>query len=448
MIASRKYLFIFYTFGYLLLFSHFAGARTLNPYEATTWISAQGLKSYLIESHINPMQEVRLWIPAGSAYDPPGKEGLASFTAAMLLEGAADLDAIALREDLDFHGIALAAHARRDLVKISLTTLTEHQEIAWQRLADILFRPQFTKQGFQRIQERMITAQIKSKESPASQASRLFYKTLYPDHPYGHQTTGSEQSIKNIQLQDVKDFHQKYYFRQGSIITAAGDLTHKTYQSLIQRFFSHLPKKDQPHPPPIPTAKVTPAKVKHQHMAVPQTHILLGRVAIHRHDPDYFPLMILNQILGGSGLSSRLHHTIREKKGLAYAVYSYFAPHQGRGPWIISLQTKNRSVSEALTLVQNELKKLQTTPIPEKELSAVKRYLTGSFPLRLEGLDELANTWGYVGFYQRGDDYLAQWKERIEKVSQKDIQRTIQRLLDPQAFHQITVGQKANINAE
>ncbi|MBF0428296.1 MAG: insulinase family protein [Magnetococcales bacterium] len=396
----------------------------------------------LIENHVNPMVEVRILVRGGSAYDPSDRAGVAYMTAWMFNEGAGELNSTTFQERLHYYGISLAANAHQDTLEISMTTLSEHLEEAWTRLGESLTQPRLDPVDFQRGVRERVAELMKSEEEPAFRAGRALYPLIYGDHPYARPVNGNPESIQKITLADIRRHHIAAFRGPGMVIAVAGDVTLEKLQELTTR---HLAKLN-PLPgqfPPIPQAVTGKKGVAHHiEMDLPQTTLRLGVVGISRDDPDFYAMTVMNQILGGGGLTSRLTNSIREQRGLAYGIFSHFSPLSGRGPFQISTETKTESASEALSLIRQELTHLTRERVGEEELRDVKRYLTGSFPLQLDGLDKLAESWSRIVFYQRGLDYLDKWPERIRAVTQKDIQRVSRRILEIKRFNVVTVGKQ------
>ncbi len=399
-----------------------------------------GMTVLLSESHANPMVEVRLLAPGGGAHDPAGKAGVASLTAWMFNEGGGEMDSETFQERLAFYGIALGADAAKETLEVELTTLTEHLEEAWARLADALLRPRFDDKDFQRARNERIADLTKSLESPGFRAGRAFYRKLYGDHPYAEPVSGTLESVPRIELADVKRRHEAAFRAPDMVMAVAGDIDMNRLKSLITKHLSGLNPEPGPFKP-LPTAKNPPAG-GHEHieMDIPQTTLRLGILGIDREDPDYYAFLVMNQIFGGGGLSSRLNEEIREKRGLAYGIFSYLLMLPSRGPFVIGTKTKTASVAESLEIIKKEVRRLVEKGVTETELTETKRYLTGSFPLRLDGLDKLAGNWSAIGYYKRGWDYLDKWPERIRAVSRESIQRAAKRLLDLDKFQIVTVG--------
>ncbi|WP_130472019.1 M16 family metallopeptidase [Candidatus Magnetaquicoccus inordinatus] len=424
-----------------------AALRPLQAGQSSQYFSGPGgMSVYLLENHANPMVEMRLLSRGGAAHDPPGKAGLAAISAWMFNEGSTELTSSAFHERLDFHGIHLGATANVETLQVNLTTRTEHLDEALARLADLIFRPRMEEKDWQRAVLEQKASIIKAREQPQTQASLRMYQLLFPDHPYGSPLSGTIEGLSNITLEDVRERHVAMMHAPHLILAVAGAISRAQLESLLRQ---HLAALD---PTPSPLAAIPPvawppqqqssssSRQEHIEFAVPQTTLMLATLGISRHDPDYYPFYVLNQILGGAGLSSRLNREIREKRGLTYGVYSRFSPLSQPGAFIVVMKTKNASSNEALQLLRQELQKMADSGVSAEELQEAIEYLTGSFPLHLDGLGKLAATWATIGYFQLGEDYLQRWPERIRQVTEADILRVAKRILDLSQFYTVTVG--------
>ena len=405
-----------------------------------------GMTVYLLENHANPMLEMRLVARGGSVYDPPGKAGLASLTAWMFNEGGGERDAATFQEQLAFHGILMDATVGLETLVVNLTTLSAHLEEATARMADALLRPRLEERSFARALAEQRASIIKHQEKPQRQAALLLKKMLYPNHPYGMPVAGTLASLSHITLTDLHRFRADTFHGPDMVLAVAGDVDLPRLQALLNLHFAGLDETPSPMPAIPPVVRKQPAdrpRTHHMQMDLPQTTLLMGTIGMHRRDPDYYAFYVLNQILGGAGLTSRLSLEIREKRGLTYGVYSRFSPLSQDGPFIVSMKTKTASAQEALLLLQQELQKMAQEGVSDVELQEVVRYLTGSFPLHLDGLGKLATLWGSIGFHQLGVDYLDKWPERIRSVSREDVARVARRILDLSLFFTVTVGKNS-----
>ena len=399
-----------------------------------------GMTVYHVESHANPLVMAELLVRGGASYDPKGRAGVASLVGWMFNEGGGDLDSEAFQERLEYYGISLSGSAGRDAMTVSLATLSTHLDLAWSMMMDALLQPRFAAADFDRAIAERIASLKKSKEKPDTLASLALAKAIYGDHPYGQPSKGDLTTIAAIKLEDLVLFHEQAFRLPNLVLAVTGDITLPRLKKLVATSFAKMNKTPSPFQAlPMALAKNRPDQ-QHIELDVPQTAIRLGGVSINRHDPDYYAMVVMNQILGGGGFTSRLTKEIREKRGLTYGVYSYFSPLAAQGPFVVGMKTKTASVLESLNLLRQELTRMVDEEVDRDELEDIKRYLTGSFPLNLDGLSKLSGIWGVIGFYQRGLDYLEKWPERIRAVSGKDIRRVARRILDSNRLHAVTVG--------
>lgn len=405
-----------------------------------TWVAENGLQVILIENHVNPMAEVRILARGGSVHDPEGREGLASLTAWMFNEGGGELDSSAFQERLHYYGISMAADVGSDTIEIHLTSLSGHLDEAFARLGDALLRPRFDRADFERALRERSAELIKSEEDPAYRAARALTPMVYGAHPYARPGKGTLESVKRIELADIRGHHAATFRAPGMVMAVAGDITRERLEAHLNQHLGKLTREPGPFAPPPKAKPVEKGAETHIEMDQPQTTVRMGVVAIDREDADFYALTVMNQMLGGGGLTSRLNQVVREERGLAYGIFSGFSPLAGRGPFTISTETKTESAREAIALIRAELKRMMDETITTEELRDVQRYLTGSFPLHLDGLDKLAETWCRIGFYQRGLDYLDTWPDKIRAVTQADVQRVARRILNLDRLQTVTVG--------
>ncbi|MBF0214636.1 MAG: insulinase family protein [Magnetococcales bacterium] len=414
------------------------------------FVTANGIQVYLVENTAIPMVEIRILTRGGGAHDPADRSGVAALTAWMFNEGGGELDSVAFQERLHYYGISMGASAGPDALEVSMTTLSEHLDEAWSRLGDAMLRPRFAPEDFQRGVRERLAELIKSEEEPTVQATRAIHPLIYGDHPYARPVNGTVESVKRIELADIRRHHGGAFRGAGLVIAVAGDVGLERLKGLVEKHLSGLDPLPGPFDWPAEASAPEEATGRETHveMDLPQTTVRIGGIGIHRHDPDFYALTVMNQILGGGGLTSRLTRVIREERGLAYGVFSYFSPLSGRGPFMVGTETKTESLDEALALIRGELTRLAEEELDENELKDVQRYLTGSFPLQLDGLDKLADSWCRIGFYNRGLDYLDRWPERIRAVTREDVRRVAKRMLPLKKLHTVTVGKRRNADAK
>lgn len=402
------------------------------------WQSPVGTRVYFVHSPSLPILDVQVDFAAGSMFDPVGKEGLAGFTHALLDLGAGELDETDISNRMADVGASLGGSLDKDRASISLRTLSqpEKREAALAVLEQVLRQPRFDGAILAREQTRSIAALKDALTRPDTQASRAFWAALYPGHPYGRLST--PESLAAIGQPELRDFWLKHYNAANATLTLVGDISRAEAEALAQRLTAALPPGE---PVSLPAAPVTAAgqKVALSYPAS-QAHIFVGMPSVARGDPDFFPLLVGNYTLGGGGFVSRLMQEVREKRGFAYSVYSYFAPMRQAGPFQIGLQTKKEQAGEALGVVSQVLADFLAKGPTPAELKAAQANLIGSFPLRLDSNRKILDHVAMIGFYGLPLDYLDNYQARVQAVSAEDIRRAFARHVQPEKLVTVTVA--------
>ena len=393
------------------------------------WTAPSGARVFFVETHALPMLDVQVDFAAGSAYDPDNKAGLASMTSGLLDNGAGELDENQLAGRLADLGAQLSAGADLDRASVSLRTLAvaDKRLPAVAILQAVLQAPRFDEAILQREKGRAISGLKESLTRPETLASRAFWRTLYLNHPYGRQTT--PESLEHIERADILGFWRQHYAAQRASVTLVGDLSRADAEQLAQQLTENLPA-GVPRTEPAPVSDPVYSEVKIAHPAS-QAHLLLGLPALKRGDADFFPLTVGNYILGGGGFVSRLTKEVRDQRGYAYSVYSYFAPLQAAGPFQIGLQTKRAQAGDALKVVRQVLGDFLDKGPTAAELKAAKANIVGGFPLRLDSNKKLLDNVAVIGFYGLPLDWLDRYSQRVEAVTIADIRAAFARHVDP-----------------
>lgn len=404
------------------------------------WVAASGARVFLVENHALPMLDIQLDFPAGSARDPADKAGLAALTHALLDLGAGGMDENRIASRLADLGAQIGGGVEADRASLNLRTLsaTEQRDAAADILRLVLSRPAFAADVLAREQARSIAALKEALTRPDSIASRAFWSALYPQHPYGQLLTPA--SLTALTVADLSAFHRRHYTAAGAVVTLVGDIARADAEVLVQRLTADLPSGST-----APLAALPPVTVPaggEQRIAHPaaQAHVLLGQPALQRGDPDFFALQVGNYILGGGGFVSRLMREVREKRGFAYSVYSYFQPMAQPGPFQIGLQTRKEQADEALRVVREVLAAFLAEGPSEAEMAAAKQYLAGSFPLRLDSNRKLLDNVAVIGFYGLPLDYLDTYVANVEQVSAADVRAAFARHVHATQLLTVVVG--------
>lgn len=404
------------------------------------WQTANGARVYFVPAPELPMVDVSVIFDAGGARDE-GKGGISQLTGGLLEDGAGNLNADQIAEHFEGLGAQFAAHADGEMATVSLRSLSKPEILkpALDVMALILRQPTFPQDSFERERKRMLISLRQQKESPEQIAALAFDKAVYGDHPYGAPPLGTEETVNALARDDAVKYHSRYYVANNAIIAIVGALDRAQAHALAETLVGGLPQGDVP--PPLPRVRDLEAAntISIEHPSA-QTHILVGQPGINRADPDYFALYVGNHTLGGSGLVSRLSEEIREKRGLSYSVYSYFAPMRDRGPFTLGLQTRNEKAAEATQVVRDVLADFVAKGPTAKELRASKQNITGGFPLRIDTNKKIIGYIGMIGFYNMPLNYLDTFIGRIEAVTLPQIQDAFKRRIQPDKMVTIMVG--------
>ena len=411
------------------------------------WWTPNGVRVLFVQDDILPMLDVRVLFDAASSRDD-GLPGLAALTNGLLAEGAAGKSAQQIAEDFESVGAKIDNAALRDMAYVGVRTLTRERYLdrAMTTLAEVLTQPDFPPQAFERELARMKVARQASKQSPSDIAEEAFYKALYRDHPYATPVGGTDASLAAITLDDVRAFYRKYYVAGNALVVMVGAVDRAQAQTIATKLTAALPAGQKPASlPPVP--ELTEAKTIRIEFPSKQSNILVGQPGMTRGDPDYFALYVANHPLGGSGFSSRLVQTIREDRGLAYSVYSYFTPMREAGPFTMGMQTRADQTDEALSLMNTELEKYVSAGPTQAELDAAKSNITGSFPLGLDSNSKLLGYLAMIGFYDLPLDYIETFIDHVRAVDLKAVNDVLKRRLHPDRMLTVIVGKGAGEDA-
>jgi zinc protease len=404
------------------------------------WVTDNGARVYFVPAPELPMVDVNVTFAAGSVRDN-GHAGVAHMTSTLLDMGAAGLSANEISSRVESLGAELTTGSARDMAWVKLRSLSDaaHLQPALKLFADVINRPDFNKADFERERERTIVAIRRSEQSPATVASYTFFSQSYGDHPYAPRPSGTVESIAAIKPGQLESFYKRYYVARNAVVSIVGDLDRKAAEKLVNEVIGKLPAGERAAAvSPVPRPKA--AQEKRIFHPSAQTHVRMGAPGMHRGDPDYFPLYVGNHVLGGGGLVSRLHNEVREKRGLSYSVNSYFSPMEQDGPYLLSLQTRNDQVDEALTVMRDTLQDFLDKGPSEAELVASKKNITGGFPLRIASNSNILDYLNVIGFYDLPLDYLEVFNDRVMAVTHEQIVDAFQRRVQPDAMTTIIVG--------
>ena len=411
------------------------------------WTQPGGARVYLVESPAIPMVDVQIDLDAGGRRDPADKPGLANLMASGTSNGVRAsgslpaMDEHQLSEAWADLGASFGGSASADRMSFALRSLTypDLLDKALGLAARQLGEPSFPEAPWLRDRPKLIASLKEANTRPATLAARAFNRAVYGSHPYGWEMT--EESLLRTSVADLRALHASAVRACDARVSVVGALNRAQADAMVTRLLARLPKTacaPQPSVPEVqPLAQASEQRIA---FASAQAHVLLGQPGYQRNDPDFFALTVGNHILGGGGFTARLTEEVREKRGLTYSVYSYFAPGLHAGAFTIGLQTRPDQAEQALTLVREVLAKFVTEGPTEKELQAAKDNLIGGFALRLDSNRKLLDNVANIAWNGLPLDYLDTWTQRVERLTVADVRAAIARKVQPANLATVVLG--------
>jgi zinc protease len=416
------------------------------------WTQPGGAQVYLVQNHSLPMVDVQIDFDAGGRRDPAEKAGLASVTASMASRGMrASADAPALDENglgeawADL-GASFGASAGRDRMEFSLRSLTYPDllprviALAARQLAG----PVFPADVWQREREQLVASLAESDTRPATVAGKAFAAAVYGSHPYGYRMRSD--SLAQITVDDMRSLYAQAVRACRAKVSIVGDVSRAQAEALVTGLFARLEVGTgaaacRPLPLVPEVAPLTqPSELQAIAFDSAQAHVLIGQPGIRRSDPDYFALTVGNYVLGGGGFVSRLYSEVREKRGLSYSVYSYFAPGLHAGAFTVGLQTRPDQAAQAVAVSRAVVARFVQDGPSEQELQAAKSNLIGGFALRLDSNRKLLDNVANIAWNELPLDYLETWTATVAQLTVADVKAAFARVLRPETMVTVVVG--------
>jgi zinc protease len=409
-------------------------------------VSPGGIEAWLVRDKMLPVLALEFSFRGGVALDPVGKEGRSLMAVNLLTEGAGDLDSQAFATQVEDKAISMDFDANYDSLTGSLKTLNEHRDAAIDLLRLAMTKPRMEAADIERVRAATLSGIARDNENPDYIARRTYMTTAFANHPYGRPSRGTKESVTALTGADLRAVIAQRFARDNLVVGAVGDITPEELGKVLDRAFGDLPAKSAPND----VAQATPAGAGRTIVVrrpVPQSIILLGEPGIKRDDPDWFAASLVNYVLGGGGFNSRLMEEVREKRGLTYGIYTSLATYDHAGLVMSSSSTENTRAGRALDVTREVWKRMHDEGPTAEELENAKRYLTGSFALRLDSTTAIARTLVAVQYDKLGLNYLNERDGLINRVTLEDAQRVAKRLLDPAQLLTVVVGQPEGITA-
>ena len=414
----------------------------------TSFKTDSGLTVYVMEQRQLPVVAANLIVLSGSDANPPDRPGLASFTSEMLTQGTTRRSALQIADDAAQLGTTLHSNSTNDFSSVSIDALTQNLGGALELLADVTLNPKFDAAEIDRIRKLRQTELLQLKDDPVRLGFRAFRKVVYGGgHPYGYLEIGTDDANQKISRDEMMQFWRTGYVPGNSALVLTGDVGVQEARVLAKEYFSRWKGDTTKHLPPPVNTKTTRAIYIVDKPAAPQTFLFAGGIGAPRSTPDYVPLEVMNNALGGL-FSSRLNMNLREEHGYTYGAFSVFAYRRGPGLFGAGGSIRTDATAPAVQETFKELERIRTSPLSPEELVFAK----GSFSLSLAGYfettDFTSNAVGDIFTYDLPLDYYNQLPTRIEKVNAEDVQRVANAYIHPESSVVVAAGDRAKIEPE
>ena len=405
-----------------------------------------GLNIWLVEHHELPTVAFNLVIQAGSDHDPVNQPGIASMTADVLDEGTKTKDALQISEELESIGASFGVNSSFDGSFLTLSSLTKHVDKALAVYVDVLTNPTFPQREFDRLKNQRLTALIQQRDQPPAIANNAFSYILYgASHPYGNNLAGTEASLKGMRREDLVKFYQDYYRPNNATLIIVGDVKLDEMTSRLDKALAAWEPKDAPGftvPPPPAVEKRKVYLIDKP--GAPQSEVRIGYPALARSTSDFFPVVVMNRMLGGQ-FTSRINLNLRERHGYTYGARSAFNFLKGAGPFSASGGIVTEKTDSALHEFLNEINLMREQGMTQDELAYVKKGLIGNFALTFETPAQIAGAIQNVLLYGLPENYYDDYLQNIETVSLDDVQRVAKKYLDTSTMAVLVVGDLSKV---
>jgi zinc protease len=409
-------------------------------------VSPGGIEAWFVQESTVPLIAMEYAFSGGGAQDPTDKPGVANMVADLLDEGSGDLDSKTFHERLDRRAIELSFSATRDYFRGSLRMLTETRDEAFDLLRLSLTSPHFDSADVERIRGQLLSDLRRETTSPNSLAGRKFLQAAFGSHPYARQSSGTLQSLPTIDINDLKDYTRRVLAKDTLRIAVVGDVDAATLGKLLDQTFGGLPAKASL----TPIADVEATKPPQRFfipLDVPQTVVMFGGPGVKRSDPNFMAAYVVNHILGGGTLSSRLYHEVREKRGLAYSVSESLLWMNHSALFIGSTGTRGDRAAETVDAINKEVRRMAESGPTQQELDEAKSYLKGSQMLALDTSSNLASGLLQYQLDKLGIDYIEKRNAIVESVTLEQAKQAAKRLWG-QGLLTVIVGRAPEAAAE
>jgi len=430
----------------ILVFGLLQSAQAILPIEKLD--SVKGAKAYLVQTQALPMLDIEISVDAGDRFDPTGKSGLASMTAELMNYGARSskgaLSEAQIADEIADLGanFGISVGGERAVIRIRSLSRKDLRDRAVQLASAMLSAPTYDAKILEREKQRAITGLLEAETKPESVLERRFRKSVYGNYPLSE--SPSVKSVGSVSISDLARFHQQFYRGDRIIVSIVGDVSPAEANEIVEVLLKNVPQSGAAIPalPQFERSPIEPLASRQIYIPFDsqQAHIAMGMTAITRSNPDYFPLIVGNYILGGGGFVSRLMSEVREKRGLAYSVFSYFAPGKDTGIFQAGLQTKGDQATLALEVMNSTIAKFIANGATPSELQAAKANLVNGFPLRIDNNRKLLDNVSSIAWNDLPLDTLETWTTKVDAVTLEQVSAAFQKYLAMDRMKIVVLG--------
>ena len=414
-----------------LILSFGLGVSLANALNIENVTSKKGITGWLVEDNTVPVVSIQFSIGGGTTQDPEGKEGLANLMTGLFDEGAGDLDSQAFQSRLDELGAEMAFSVTRDRMRGNMKMLAEKRDEALNLLALAVQKPRFDDEAIDRIREQLVAELKASEKDPKTIAQNRLLTLIYGKHPYARRGEGTPETLATINRNDLVKAHHAMFARDNIHIGIVGPVSANEAATIIDKIFGALPEKAELKK--IEEAKLNLGGMANVNYDLPQTSLMLVYPGVKRNDPDFFAAYLMNYVLGGPGLTSRLFSEVREKRGLAYTVGSSLMLYDHSATLAVSTGTRSSEAQKSLSTIRSEVKKMADEGVSEQELDEAKSYVIGSYAVQNMGSSsDIAATLVSLQDENLPIDYIEKRRALIEAITRDQVKAVAEKLLRPE----------------
>jgi zinc protease len=412
-------------------------------------LDGEGSPELLFARHGDlPLVTAELVVEAGAAIEPAEQAGIAQLTAEALETGTETRDVDALAWELESLGVELATGVSWDAASVGVTVHADRLEPALALLAEIVRRPAFPESQVERLRDERLADILQRRKEPRALASDAANRFIYGTRvPYGRPLIGVESTVRALSAADLARFHQSRFRASGAALIITGAIDADRARSVAQEHFGDWRGEPAADPPfeVVPGVAETTVFIVNRPGAV-QSEIRLGHVGVDRHHPDYFPILVMNTILGGA-FTSRLNMNLRERHGFTYGARSGFALRRRPGPFTVDVAVATDVTARAMEEALREIEGLRDNGPTDPELDNARDYLRGVLPLRLQTTAALAARIAEIVVFDLPTDYFQHYRDRIGQVTRDDVHRVAREAIRPDALAVVVVGDATEVEA-